>query len=610
MKKIILTAILLALPLACFSQDTIKTQPLTLTIKSDKGVYRIGEEIKIVVTLKNNSNKEMIIYWPKGEPAIVSKETNVFTAVIDASMATELIYIKPKETFEKYISINLKTNLISGIYSIMIEYVPPIQFDNIFNIEKQEIWSAPLTSNTIQIEVKEKESSLSTEEEITLLRKKISDIESRCTPKEGASREEVERIFGKGKPAPIAKMPAHTATLDSPARSYEFCENGTLYVYYKDDKVLWSHYLDPYSAKGRDKEPSIEEQLQEAKPRLKQLEKIQQSYLKRIDELNKPLSLTIKSDKEVYSFGEPIIITLYLKNTGKEDIFYGLQPFYEQPDFPDYPRVFFQNGENIVVKSKTRGIIEGFHIQQVPIDGGTQMAVVIEPGKEYSQALTISRYFDFAPDTYEIYLENTMAKDKRWGNVNWTGTLTSNTIQIEVRESITTFISKLFAKKLIDVSIKELISNSEKYHGKVVRITGYVQLEFEGTAIYSSKEDAKKNLTKNGLWLSVGGKSVRCFDCKNKFCLIEGTFNRENKGHFNGWSGAIENITRFEEISPGRYCKSNEDCKVVTNYCNCKQECVNKFTELDNCPPRDCKFNYDTQVCYCENNQCVEGPRE
>jgi len=122
-------------------------------------------------------------------------------------------------------------------------------------------------------------------------------------------------------------------------------------------------------------------------------------------------------------------------NRGKEDIIYGLPPFYQQPDYPDYPRVFFQNGENIVVKSKTRGIIEGQHIQRVPIVGAEQIAVVIGPGKEYSQLLTISRYFDFKPDVYEIYLENAMTEEKlKISGVNWTGELTSNTITIEVVE--------------------------------------------------------------------------------------------------------------------------------------------------------------------------------
>ena len=60
----------------------------------------------------------------------------------------------------------------------------------------------------------------------------------------------------------------------------------------------------------------------------------------------------------------------------------------------------------------------------------------------------------------------------------------------------------------------------------------------------------------------------------------------------------------------GSSCRTNEDCKAVIDYCNCQQRCVNKFTELENCSPRDCRFGYDTLVCTCENNKCVEGPRE
>lgn len=71
-----------------------------------------------------------------------------------------------------------------------------------------------------------------------------------------------------------------------------------------------------------------------------------------------------------------------------------------------------------------------------------------------------------------------------------------------------------------------------------------------------------------------------------------------------------------KEDDPGRSCKTNEDCEAAINYCHCQRECRNKFVELpyvrsmEHCPPRDCKFGFDTSICYCENNQCTEGPRE
>ncbi|MEW6009114.1 MAG: hypothetical protein AB1629_05740 [Candidatus Omnitrophota bacterium] len=65
-----------------------------------------------------------------------------------------------------------------------------------------------------------------------------------------------------------------------------------------------------------------------------------------------------------------------------------------------------------------------------------------------------------------------------------------------------------------------------------------------------------------------------------------------------------------QKIFHSLYCQKNEDCKAVIDYCYCEQICLNKFTVKGNCPPRDCNFNIDSQVCYCKNNQCVEGPRE
>jgi len=96
-----------------------------------------------------------------------------------------------------------------------------------------------------------------------------------------------------------------------------------------------------------------------------------------------------------------------------------------------------------------------------------------------------------------------------------------------------------------DVSLIALIANPKEFDGSLVRITGYVKLEFEGNSIYLSESDADNWITKNGLWLD--GVDVTTYPKYNKkYCLIEGTFNSNNKGHMGLWSGAIENIKRFE----------------------------------------------------------------
>ena len=99
------------------------------------------------------------------------------------------------------------------------------------------------------------------------------------------------------------------------------------------------------------------------------------------------------------------------------------------------------------------------------------------------------------------------------------------------------------------VSIIQLIATPEKYRGSYISVIGYVSLEFEGNAIFLSKNDYQYAMTRNGLWLNLEeGKEIGEFQKKysGKFCLVEGVFSPENHGHLGMWSGAIENIRRFE----------------------------------------------------------------
>ena len=104
----------------------------------------------------------------------------------------------------------------------------------------------------------------------------------------------------------------------------------------------------------------------------------------------------------------------------------------------------------------------------------------------------------------------------------------------------------LMAAKPLDVSIIQLIAHPNDYHGKVVRLTGFVRLEFEGTGVYLHEDDYRYHITKNGLWLDVSDdlmKNKKEFNLK--YVLLEGTFNAQDMGHMGAWSGSIEKITRF-----------------------------------------------------------------
>lgn len=64
-------------------------------------------------------------------------------------------------------------------------------------------------------------------------------------------------------------------------------------------------------------------------------------------------------------------------------------------------------------------------------------------------------------------------------------------------------------------SLVKLIANPEVYNGKTVQIIGYLNLEFEGNAVYLHREDYENGLTGNGFWVGFSGpiKEGRKLDC-------------------------------------------------------------------------------------------------
>jgi len=100
----------------------------------------------------------------------------------------------------------------------------------------------------------------------------------------------------------------------------------------------------------------------------------------------------------------------------------------------------------------------------------------------------------------------------------------------------------------LDVSIINLIATPEKFHGKIVRVIGVGNLEFEGNAIYLSRDDYEQNISGNSLWIELGGGATPYNEAKvfnGKYVIVEGTFDKKAKGHFGIWPGGIKDITRY-----------------------------------------------------------------
>ena len=98
---------------------------------------------------------------------------------------------------------------------------------------------------------------------------------------------------------------------------------------------------------------------------------------------------------------------------------------------------------------------------------------------------------------------------------------------------------------LYSASLIELIANPGKFHRLRVQVVGYLDLQFEGNAVYLSRESLEGGVVGNGLWLDVEGLTFeKGKDFRHRYVLIEGTFNAENGGHMGLFPGALEQITR------------------------------------------------------------------
>jgi hypothetical protein len=103
-------------------------------------------------------------------------------------------------------------------------------------------------------------------------------------------------------------------------------------------------------------------------------------------------------------------------------------------------------------------------------------------------------------------------------------------------------------------SIVHLLAHPDRYHGKKIQVEGYILVRFEGTAIYLSREDAEYGITSNGFWVDFDPKAVpfkgntgpKEFD--KKYVHIEGTFDRDGRGHLGLWSGTIKRVSRIYEL--------------------------------------------------------------
>jgi hypothetical protein len=102
-----------------------------------------------------------------------------------------------------------------------------------------------------------------------------------------------------------------------------------------------------------------------------------------------------------------------------------------------------------------------------------------------------------------------------------------------------------FAAGPVDVSMIQLLAAPERFHGQVVRVQGFLRLEFEGNALYLHREDFGRALTRNASWVTPS-RAFAGKELSDGYVLIEGEFDAKEKGHFGLFSRSIKNISRAD----------------------------------------------------------------
>jgi hypothetical protein len=99
----------------------------------------------------------------------------------------------------------------------------------------------------------------------------------------------------------------------------------------------------------------------------------------------------------------------------------------------------------------------------------------------------------------------------------------------------------------VEVSLVQLIANPLAFDGQRIRAVGFLNLEFEGNAIYLHRDDFEENNFKNAIWINVprmtGDERNRVV---GRYCVIEGTFDARHHGHMGAFSGEIVDVTMLQ----------------------------------------------------------------
>lgn len=119
-----------------------------------------------------------------------------------------------------------------------------------------------------------------------------------------------------------------------------------------------------------------------------------------------------------------------------------------------------------------------------------------------------------------------------------------------------------------DVTMIQLIATPEKYDGELVRVKGVSSFDFEESSISLNKEDFKYRLG-NSIWIELGERAIsyeEAYQYNGEYVIVEGIFDKDDRGHLDMHCGSIKNISRYELWDVNLICHSMITQGKANNY--------------------------------------------
>lgn len=98
-----------------------------------------------------------------------------------------------------------------------------------------------------------------------------------------------------------------------------------------------------------------------------------------------------------------------------------------------------------------------------------------------------------------------------------------------------------------NVSMIQLIASPQQYEGVNVRLIAFLNLQFEGDALYLHHEDYDRGIWSNAIGIDLTDSQRSGFvKLSGGYVLVEGIFHAGESGHLGIFAGSIHEVTRVQ----------------------------------------------------------------